>query len=161
MFRTLSDFEEFSTTIDDIKGAELTNRDVHVAVIALLAELANIDGDMHSSELSRIVECMNSEFDLTDADTGELMEICEFLRRDKKKLDDYFGMLNSAFTADHKIEVMRLLWLVILADKQIEKAEGRFAVEARTKLGLTLEQATRARALAQQGNRLHKMPESQ
>jgi|GEM_PF-1848335 len=150
MFRTLKDFQDDHQSIE----GEISARDLQVATVAILCELAHADNDFEASELTEIVRVMNSEFDLTDVEIGELVEISEYLRVNSKKVEDYFTLVNKHFGADHKIELLRLMWLVIGADGVADKAESDLAVVTRKRLGLTMEQAVGARVLAQQSTAL-------
>lgn len=129
-------------------GGEVTPFDVQVAVVALLVEMAESDAHVSADELTEIVRTMNRAFSLTDSQVGELLEVVRVLRQESKRLEDYFQLVNTHFSPDQRQEVLAMLWRVIAADGRVERFEASFAVTARTRLGLSVEQAVRARHLA-------------
>jgi uncharacterized tellurite resistance protein B-like protein len=56
-------------------------------------------------------------------------------------------MINSTFDTDRKVNLLRLVWQVAGSDDTAEALEAQLAAWLRSKLGLSLEQAVRARSL--------------
>ena len=136
-----------SLQIDE--SGEPTSHDVRVAVVVLLYSMADADGSIDSSEIGALCTSMLRQAGLDDNETGELMEIAQFLVADKTKLSSFTDLLSKKLNLDQKQLLMSVLWRVILADKQIDKLEGQMAAQIRTLLGLSLEQGVRARKLAE------------
>ncbi len=142
-------FKEYLADLKD-RAHKVNDRDIQVATIAVLTALAHSDSQFETEELNEIVLAMNEEFDLTDTEIGELLEIADFLRRDHKDLDDYLDMINATFDQDRKVNLLRLVWQVAGSDDTAEALEAQLAAWLRAKLGLSLEQAVRARTLVRE-----------
>ena len=133
---------------EDQPGAP-TARDLLVSVVVLLAATAHADTDFETAEMNSIVGQMFSEFGLKDYESGEILELAEYLVKDGSKIDQYLQNVVAKFDADQRQIVLAMVWRVILADGLAERFETELAVELRTKLMLSLEQGVRARKLAE------------
>ncbi|MCO6430745.1 MAG: TerB family tellurite resistance protein [Deltaproteobacteria bacterium] len=148
MFENLKDLLSHSTLTVDASG-QPTSRDLRISVVVLLLSLANADGNLSSPEVGALCTSTFRKMGLEEHETGELMEVADFLVRDSAKLDSFLAALRDGFNSNQKQLLLALLWRIIMADQKVEKLEGIMAAEIRTKLGLSLEQGVRARKLAE------------
>ena len=140
-------FSGAALRVDD--SGRPSDRELQVATIALLAEMAHSDKGVGPQELDAIFAAAAKAFGVEGEEAGELVEIADFLRAEKKCLDDFVAAINKNFNQSQKEQLLGLVWKVLSADKKFEKVETVFAAELRKRLGLTLEQAVRARQLAE------------
>ena len=144
MYTLLKDLIASDSSLEQFES----NREVQVAAITLLVEAGLSNGSYGDSELGRAVDFSKSEFCLTDAETGELLEIIRILRFDHDKFDGLLAVLKQRLSKDQLIQLLSVVWKILLADGKIDASESEFAATVRRKLGLTLEQAVRAQQMA-------------
>lgn len=135
----------------DARG-EPTDKALRVATIALLIDMARSDHSVPPEELNLIVRSMNFAFDLTDVQTGELLEIASFMLNEEPAIDRFVAIVNDKLNVDQKQRVLGLVWKVIMSDGVADKYETTYAASLRGKLNLSLEQAVRARQMAERGD---------
>jgi uncharacterized tellurite resistance protein B-like protein len=125
-----------------------SNREIQVAAITLLVEAGLSNGRYGDSELGRAVDFSRSEFCLTDAESGDLLEIVRVLRFNPGKIDDLLALLKQNLNTDQLIQLLSVVWKILLADGKIDGPESEYAAGVRRKLGLTMEQAVLAQQMA-------------
>ena len=160
MFGNFDGFLRGEGKIDVDKDGAPTSKELKVAVLAVLVEMAHKDSKFDADELTRITQVFFKEYDLLAHETAELCEIVDFLRRNGKLLSEYLSTINQHFSPEQKISILAMAWKIVMADGQAEKFEAIFAAELRTSLGLTLEQAVRARQMAEKEKFSLEIPQS-
>ena len=148
MFENIKDYIEGAGLAIDASGKP-TERDLQIAVIGMLMRVAYSDSELESQELNAIRAAMLHEFGLSSYESGELIEISEFLIKDRNKLEQFISAINDNFNDQQKQFLIAMVWKVLLADGKAEKLETKLASELRVKLGLSLEQGVRARKIAE------------
>jgi uncharacterized tellurite resistance protein B-like protein len=128
-----------------------SEKGLQVATIALLLEMAKVNNQIEKTEIDSLVRSVSFAFDILDEQTGELLEIATFMLKTPGNLDKFVELIATRFNLDQKQRVMGMVWKVISADGVADKYETSFAAHLRTRLGLSLEQAVRARQLAESG----------
>lgn len=109
---------------------------IKIAVVALLWEMAHVDGSLDPSEFVEIIDLVDDEFDLRNYQTAALMEIVDFLRRQNTELNVFFKEVNDNFSVLQKERLFDLVWKVAQADGRIDAHEKAFAELLKQKLGL-------------------------
>ena len=102
--------------------AALPAHDPKLAVAALLVHLAAVDGTVLPEEKAAIRGALQDYYGLAEADVERL--VTEATRRDAESVDFY--KLTSALSSlpdDEKIEVVRMMWTVVYADKKNHEME--------------------------------------
>lgn len=130
-------------------SGEVTERDAIVSSIILFASIAKADGELETEEINSIVGIVVREFDIKESEAAEYLEVALLLSEDKEKLVNFTDKVRDSFDSLQKQLIMTLVWRVMVSDKLIEKAEATLAVKLRTALGLSMEEAIRARKLAE------------
>jgi uncharacterized tellurite resistance protein B-like protein len=144
MYTRLKDLIAADSPLDPFESA----REVQVAAITLMVEAGLSNGTYLDSELGRAVDFSRSEFCLTDAEAGELLEIVRILRFNPAKVDDLIVLLRQNLKTDQLIQLLSVVWKILLADGKIDSQESEYAASVRRKLGLTMEQAVLAQQMA-------------
>lgn len=129
--------------------SDISAQHLLVATTGLLVELSLIDKNFMPGELSSIVNSVVKEFDVSSVQAGELLEIVEYLGKDKSKFNDFMSLINQHFNDSAKQRIVAMAWKLINADGETSKDEAHFAAHLRKQLNLTLEQAAYARKLAE------------
>ena len=148
MFENILGFFTGKSSLEVDKDGTPTSRDLQVAAVVLLVEVAHADNKFEGSELDAIVKAMNDEFDLTPEDTGELLEIAQCLREESGRIDEFVEVINANFDESQRQKLLSMVWKVIGADEVVEESEASSAAKIRKRLKLTLEQAMRAQSMS-------------
>jgi uncharacterized tellurite resistance protein B-like protein len=144
MYTRLKDLIAADSPLDRFES----NREIQIAAITLMVEASLSNGAYGDFELGRAVDFSRSEFCLTDAETGELLEIIKILRLNPEKTDDLLALLKQNLNTDQLIQLLSVVWKILLADGKIDGQESEYAASVRRKLGLTMEQAILAQQMA-------------
>ena len=150
MFTNLSQFFSGQGALDVKSGEAPQTRELQVAVVALLLEMANSDADFSAEELNRVVGIMFTEMNTSEHETGEIIEMVDFMRRDGSKLERFLEAVNRNFSVEERQMLLALIWRMVNADGQIKSFEATLAVDLRMRLGLSLEQAAFARRMSEE-----------
>lgn len=96
--------------------------DPKLAVAALLVHLAAVDGSMQDSERQAIRGALMDHYDLDEASVEKLIR--EAARRDAEAVDFYkFTSGLTQLDMDDRIEIIRMMWTVVFADRQNHELE--------------------------------------
>lgn len=152
MTNNIEEFLRQQCSLEIDSSGEPTERSLQVATLGLMIEMAKADHSVPPEELNLIVRSMNWAFDLTDNQTGELLDIASFMLKEGSALTKFIDIVNSKFDANQKQRVLGMIWKVVLSDGIVDRYEATLAAHLRTKLNLTMEQAVRARQMAERGD---------
>lgn len=130
-------------------SGEISEHDVVVSTIVFFAAIAKADGELEPPEISALLGIIVREFNIKESEAAELMQVALLLTEDESKLEQFTGRLREKLDFLQKQLVMALVWRVMMSDSMIEKHEANLAVKLRTSLGLSMEEAVRARKLAE------------
>ena len=102
--------------------ATVLSHDPKLAVAALLIHLAAVDGTIKPEERDAIRGALMDYYELDEADVEQLMS--EAHRRDTEAVDFYrFTSAISSLPEVEKIEIVRMMWQVVFADKKNHELE--------------------------------------
>ncbi len=115
----------FRQQILEEENARSGSDDTHalqLAATALLMEVARVNADQRDeSELEAIAAGIRGKFELTDAETRELMALA---RAEAEEAVSYYGftaLINEHFGAEQKERLVELMWRVTAADGQVHR----------------------------------------
>ena len=111
--------------------------------------MAGSDGDYAPEELQTIFAIMKREFDLTEDEVADLLEIADLSREEKGKIDEFIQLINQSFSEAQRGKILEMVWRVIFADQQVEKFERRFAAQVKSRLQLSDEISQAAKQAAE------------
>ena len=93
-----------------------------LAVAALLVHLAAVDGAVRDEERQAVKGALIDYYELGEDEVDRL--IAEATRRDSESVDFYrFTSALSSLPEDEKIEIVRMMWQVVFADKKNHELE--------------------------------------
>jgi uncharacterized tellurite resistance protein B-like protein len=93
-----------------------------LAVAALLVHLAAVDGAVKPEERQALKGALIDYYELGEDEVEKL--IAEAMRRDSESVDFYrFTSALSSLPEDEKIEIIRMMWQVVFADKKNHELE--------------------------------------
>lgn len=151
VFTNVRAFAEGSSSLEYAANGELSPDDVRIAITAILTRVACEDNHFSSAELASLVSCLGAEFDIPETSVGELLDVARLLSNHPEKHKELADRVVEHFNVDQRERILAILWRVILADGTTSSREATVAASIRTHLGLTMEQALRARKLAELG----------
>lgn len=133
------------------KNGNQVEDDLRLATAVLLLEMAQVDGNYSADEGRTMYRALEREFGLSDDSTHKLLALAEQNVRGGNKVDEFVTIINEHFDDIQKQRILAVIWKVISADGITSDRESKFAVSLREKLNLTMEQALRARRMAEEG----------
>lgn len=93
-----------------------------LAVAALLVHLAAVDGEVSAVERDAVKGSLMDYYDLGEAEVEKL--VAEATKRDAESVDFYhFTSAISSLPNEEKIEIVRMMWQVVFADKRNHELE--------------------------------------
>jgi len=106
------------------KDAEAKAEDrQQLALAALLVEMAQADFDETQGEHNLIIDLLAAHFELTSAQALELLNRARSANDKAVCLYDFTRALHQSLDGQQKLEVIKLMWEVALADQQLDKYE--------------------------------------
>jgi uncharacterized tellurite resistance protein B-like protein len=91
-------------------------RALRLAAAALLFEIVRADGSVAGEELTVMRAALQSTFDLSPEQTGELVRLAEEQSKAASSLYEFTSLVDAGLDAAQKKRIVELLWLVAFAD---------------------------------------------
>lgn len=102
--------------------SELDSNDPKLSVAALMVHLAAVDGQMKDEERNAIKGALMDHYDLDEAAVDKLVR--EAAMRDAEAVDFYkFTQGITRLEMEDRIEIVRMMWMVVFADKKNHELE--------------------------------------
>jgi uncharacterized tellurite resistance protein B-like protein len=102
--------------------ATMLSMEPKLAVAALLVHLAAIDGQVTEAERHALEGALMDNYGLNDSEVKKLVE--EATRQDQESVDFYrFTSALSSLDSSEKLEIIRMMWIVVFADKRNHELE--------------------------------------
>ena len=128
------------------RSGEPADIELRAATAILLIEAAYGDTEYAWREHRTIVKGLEREFGLGKNEVLDLLGRANEIRPPVVKLADVTEVIRDRFTKEQREEVVRFVWRVIEADGNVDEFEGVFGDHIANALGLSREEAQRARA---------------
>ncbi len=115
--------------------------DPQLSVAALLVHLASVDGVITPEERKTIAAALEDHFGLDREAVKKLMG--EAMRRDAEAVDFYhFTSALSRLSERERIEIIRLMWQVVYADRENHELEDNMVWRVAELIGVSARQRT-------------------
>jgi uncharacterized tellurite resistance protein B-like protein len=112
-----------------------------VAVAALLVHLAAVDGSINAEERKAITGALQDHYGLDEGEVAKL--VAEATRRDADAVDFYtFTSALSSLEQEDRVEVVRMMWQVVFADKKNHELEDNMVWRIAELIGVSARQRT-------------------
>ncbi len=149
MFKKLREyFQNDITTLDVDKSGNPTPKDLQVATVVMLVEMASADNDIAEEEAEQICLSVAAHFGVDQDEVPELVQIAISSRQESNKIDDFVSTINDNFNETQRLQILAMVWRVVLADGKVDKFEERFLVQLKTRFKLSSESLEEARKIA-------------
>jgi uncharacterized tellurite resistance protein B-like protein len=130
--------------------ATLLSMEPKLAVAALLVHLAAVDGTAKPEEREAVKGALMDYYDLGEDEVGDLIE--EAMRRDAESVDFYrFTSALSSLESNERIEIIRMMWQVVFADKKNHELEDNMVWRIAELIGVSARERTTLRAQMSRG----------
>lgn len=120
MLKRLKEFFDKPPASD---ASPIVDNGVKLASAALLAHAARLDGHFDDSERTALQKILTRGFDLTPAETTELIALAEAEDANANDLYRWTSQINKNLEEAEKIDLMEQLWTIVLADGVIDDYE--------------------------------------
>ena len=118
-------------------SAEGISRRIQVATAVILLEVANADDDFSEAELDTVVSILKDNFNLTDEEVSDLIEISDEERKGSVDMWHFANIINENYSEAEKQSVMENIWRVIYADGRLDKFEDHIVHKLATILHIS------------------------
>lgn len=129
-------------------GHSLSSVDLKLAVTVILIAAAKADAGFADSEMQLIAKSIADRLHLSIDKVTDLINEAA-AATNSLSLPRYIQEVKSQFPVEQREEILAVAWAVIAADGIATKEESAFARSLRDSLGLSMEQALRARKAAE------------
>ena len=126
----------------------MTSEDLRLATAVILVACASTDRDFSASEYESIASLIQRHLKLSQIEVTKLIDAAA-TSENVSMLAQFVSEIREHLTPQQREQVLSCAWAVIFADGICSDSEKSFASELRHSLGLSLEQALRARKLAE------------
>jgi uncharacterized tellurite resistance protein B-like protein len=115
-------FDAISRLFNNPSDTKSFATEPRLAVAALLVHLAAVDGDVSDVERDAVKGALMDYYGLGDGEVEKL--VAEATRRDAESVDFYrFTSAIASLPDEEKIEIVRMMWQVVFADKKNHELE--------------------------------------
>ena len=114
----------------------LDSHDPRLAVAVLLIHLASVDGQMKDEERKAIRGALMDHYALDEAGVDNLIKVASL--RDAEAVDFYkFTSALSSLPDADRIEIVRMMWTVVFADKKNHELEDNMVWRVAELIGVS------------------------
>lgn len=116
--------------------ATVLSMEPKLAVAALLVHLAAIDGSISDAERQALEGTLMDYYGLGEDEVGRL--VVEATKRDQESVDFYrFTSALSSLDEGEKIEIIRMMWQVVFADRRNHELEDNMVWRVAELIGVS------------------------
>ena len=141
-------FENIENKLEVDKDGAPSARDIQISTAFLMLKVGRADNSLDGCEVKSVTEALKRQFNINDAEAGDVLGVAEFLSRDSDKSEQFTDIIKNNFDQEQKMVVMTMIWKVVVADFQVEDTEVQLARAFQSQLGLSDEQGDQALAKA-------------
>lgn len=137
---------------DDLTVNEITEeRNLHIAMAALMVHAARTDDEFHITEQENILRIVREKLDLDDEDAEFLIHQADRVNAEAIDLYGFVRVINSEFDNEQRKSIVRMMWEVVLADGVIDYHERTFLSKVCHLMGVSSRDAVQIRHEVEQG----------
>jgi len=131
---------------DDVSAHDFQEEDnLRVAVSSLLVHMARSDESFHEKEYHKIISFLSARFDLDEAEAEQFVKRGFVEQESAIDLHSFVRVVNRNLNQEERQEVVRSIWMVILADGVIDKFEDALIRKMCNLLGVSQHDSVRIR----------------
>lgn len=127
-----------------------TERDLKLAAATLMFEVIRSDGKVDQIELDHMGKILQREFSLSDEELTELSELAKETAQEAISLQGFTREICESWDNPKRMKLLEYLWMLALADEEIDPHERHLVRKVAGLLYLTDTQIVVARENAKQ-----------
>ena len=120
MLDTIKAFFQTKIATSDLGDNE---HQLKLATAALMIEMMQQDGTAHQLEEQAVRSALQSKFELTLDETGQLFELGHMEARNANDYYQFTSLINQHFSQQQKFKVIEYLWEIAYADGDLDRYE--------------------------------------
>ncbi|MDQ6977114.1 MAG: TerB family tellurite resistance protein [Ghiorsea sp.] len=97
--------------------------DISLAVTAMMIEIMRIDGNLEDTERQVIFKAIEKRFDLSHEEVETLIKEATQAQAKSTDLHQFTSLINNQFSTQERIDFLKELWQVAMADGHIDPYE--------------------------------------
>lgn len=123
MLKTLADL--FNSLLPPAPGAAPLDGEhaLQLATAVMLVEVMRADASFHAGEREAVRAALREKFQLHDDEAARLGELAESTAREATDLFGFTSRINDRFSAEQKLRMVELMWVVAYADGRLSEHE--------------------------------------
>jgi len=99
--------------------------DLEITAAVLAYEIARIDGEIDENELKILMNELVLIANKTSKNESEILEIIESYSKNSVSFHDFIEDINSNYSKEQKLDLLRFMWDVAYADSKLDIEEER------------------------------------
>ncbi len=116
-------FSKLKALFTEEKKPESKEHDISLAVTAMMIEIMRIDGKLDSAERKVIFDAIEKRFDLSHEAVETLIAEASEAQSKSTDLHQFTSLINQQFSTEERIDILKELWQVAMADGHIDPYE--------------------------------------
>ena len=97
---------------------------LQIAISALMVQTAVHDGEFDEVEKDKILELIKNYFKINNAEVSELFSLAIEVNDNSNDIQQFTRLLNENLTEEEKLNIIRMMWEIIIADGHIDDYEN-------------------------------------
>ncbi|MDC0358430.1 TerB family tellurite resistance protein [Oligoflexia bacterium] len=151
MLEWIRSFFNQEVSLKETATGRPTDRELQVATLCLLLEMAGIDGDYSNEEVTQIVSIIQKEFGIEDSKAIALLVEGYQKQEAKTQIVRFLREINETFGFDQRVQILALLVKVMKSDEVVETAEDALLLRFVSDLNLSEFHLNNAKSMVERG----------
>ena len=123
MIDTIKNFFEAKIKSPAQSQANMAQRNLRVAIAALLIEMMNADFECTEEERRSILSLLRERFELAPEEVDEIFSLAEQQVENAVSHYQFTSLIKDSFSYEERVQLIELLWQVAYADATLQKYE--------------------------------------
>jgi uncharacterized tellurite resistance protein B-like protein len=131
-------FSKLKALFTDDKAQEPENKehDISLAVTAVMIDIMKADDKLEDSEHQAIFSAIEKRFKLSSDEVEALIEEAKTATDKAMDMHQFTSLIIDHFSTDERIDILKELWLVAMADGEIDAYEEQLIRRAAKLIGV-------------------------
>ncbi len=111
------------SNLDSILKNQKSNKKLQLAAASILLEIAKADNQFTNDERQTLIKSIKKLFKLNDEEIHELLDIAEDAVLQSISIYEFTNVINQYLNDDEKYTLVKQIWHLIFADKELNRYE--------------------------------------
>jgi uncharacterized tellurite resistance protein B-like protein len=105
------------------KSTPHSEKDIKLAAVCLLIEVAKADHELSSQEEATLIDALNTMYELEASEKETLIALAKEKSSNATSLYEYTSVINEHFPVDEKFQLIINMWKIAYSDQRIDRFE--------------------------------------